>query len=94
MRQVELKITGVVQGVFFRAETRAKAVSLGLRGWVMNNTDGSVSVLAQGDEGVLRDFVEWCRNGPDGAEVDNVEEKWGEIDDDGEKAELFTIRAS
>lgn len=76
MKQVRLKITGNVQGVFFRAETQDKAKKLGLFGWVRNTSDGGVEVLAQGSLEKLKALIEWCRNGPEHANVENVEISW------------------
>jgi acylphosphatase len=77
-RRVQLQIFGIVQGVFFRASARDEAARLGLRGWVRNCADGSVEVLAEGDEQDLRALVAWCREGPSGARVERVEEQWGQ----------------
>jgi acylphosphatase len=76
-RRVELRVYGIVQGVFFRASTRDEAARLGLGGWVRNRPDGSVEVLAEGDEPALRRLVAFCREGPPGARVERVEEQWG-----------------
>jgi acylphosphatase len=62
-----------VQGVFFRAEARARAESLRLTGWVRNAPDGSVEALFEGDPERVDSMVEWCRRGPGGAHVDEVE---------------------
>ena len=64
---------GRVQGVFFRAETRARAQSLGVAGWVRNTPDGSVEAVFEGDPDRVDSMVEWCRRGPAGAVVDEVE---------------------
>jgi acylphosphatase len=68
-----VRIHGRVQGVFFRVETRARAESLGLAGWVRNESDGSVEALFEGDAERVDSMVEWCRRGPSGAHVDEVE---------------------
>jgi len=70
--RVELHITGVVQGVCYRASARDKATELGLTGWVKNNVDGSVEALAEGPASAVEQFVEWCRRGPPAAEVGEV----------------------
>ena len=69
-------VTGRVQGVFFRAETRDRARSLGLGGWVRNNGDGSVEAVFEGDEERVESMVEWCRRGPAYAKVENVQVAW------------------
>lgn len=71
-------ITGRVQGVFFRAETRETAESLGLSGWVRNVPDGSVEAVFEGERSRVREAVEWCRKGPPGARVDAIEVKMEE----------------
>lgn len=76
--RLHLKIHGDVQGVFFRANTQTVASKLGVSGWVRNLPDGSVEVLAEGDKKKLEELLEWCREGPSGAAVERVEEKWSE----------------
>lgn len=76
MQQVHLKITGNVQGVFFRSETQDKARELGLKGWVRNTSDGGVELLAQGSLEKLQTLIDWCRKGPNRANVENVEISW------------------
>ena len=73
MKRVRVRIHGRVQGVFFRAETRSRAESLGLAGWVRNAPDGSVEALFEGDPVRVDSMVEWCRRGPSGAQVTEVE---------------------
>ena len=73
MRRVHVRIRGRVQGVFFRAEARARAESLGLAGWICNAPDGSVEAVFEGDEERVSSMVDWCRRGPSGAHVDEVE---------------------
>lgn len=81
-------MTGFVQGVFFRAETRNRARSLGLAGWVRNAPDGSVQAVFEGEAERVESMVEWCRRGPGGANVDEVEVEWGEPHGEGS----FTVR--
>jgi len=66
-------VTGRVQGVFFRASTRAEAVTLGLRGYARNLHDGRVEVLAAGDVQALEHLAEWLKHGPARARVDKLE---------------------
>ena len=65
-----------MQGVFFRAETRDRAASLGLGGWVRNNPDGTVEAEFEGERERIESMIEWCRKGPALAEVDGVEVAW------------------
>jgi len=67
------RITGRVQGVFFRASTAARARALNVTGWAKNLPDGRVDVLACGSEEAVRSLIEWLWRGPGGARVDNVE---------------------
>jgi acylphosphatase len=75
--QVQLRITGRVQGVCYRASTRDQAQRLGLTGWVRNMMDGSVEALAEGPSAVIEEFVRWCWQGPRSARVSAVERKDG-----------------
>lgn len=71
--RVHLRITGYVQGVFYRATTRETALRLGLTGWVRNRSDGSVEAVVEGDEDAVDRLAEWCGKGPPGASVHGVE---------------------
>ncbi|HET8651470.1 MAG TPA: acylphosphatase [Gaiellaceae bacterium] len=75
-------VSGRVQGVFFRAETRDRASSLGLAGWVRNNRDGTVEAAFEGDRERVESMVEWCRRGPALAEVERVDVEWEEPRDE------------
>jgi acylphosphatase len=74
--RVQLFIKGRVQGVFFRASTRDKAMELGVTGWVKNSPDGSVEAVFEGPKDQLKKAVNWCHKGPTGARVTGVDEKW------------------
>ena len=69
-------IHGRVQGVFFRAETRDRARSLGLDGWVRNTGEGSVEAVFEGDRDRIESMLVWCRRGPSLAQVDTVDVDW------------------
>lgn len=75
IKAIYLKISGTVQGVFFRQSTQQKALELGISGWVRNCNDGSVEVEAEGEEIPLNNFVSWCHSGPREASVTNVESR-------------------
>ena len=68
--------SGKVQGVFFRADARQKAVSLGLDGWVRNVPDGTVEAVFEGERGRVERAIEWCRHGPKWARVSEVKITW------------------
>jgi acylphosphatase len=73
VKRVRVRIRGRVQGVFFRAEACSRADSLGLSGWIRNTHDGGVEALFEGDSERVDSMVAWCRRGPSGARVDEVE---------------------
>jgi acylphosphatase len=79
MKRAQVRVTGAVQGVFFRSEARDRARSLGVSGWIRNAPDGSVRAVFEGDEEKVRSMVEWCRRGPSGARVDDVQVDWEEV---------------
>ena len=74
--RVELRITGRVQGVYYRASCAEAARQLGLVGWVRNVDDGSVEAVAEGPHEALESFLAWCRRGPPAARVDDVGARW------------------
>lgn len=67
-----LLITGLVQGVYYRASFEQQAVTLGLRGWVRNRRDGSVEALVDGDAAAIDAIIAWSHQGPAAARVDKV----------------------
>lgn len=71
-RRVELRVTGIVQGVFYRREAHREAVRLGLAGFVCNADDGSVRLEAEGDPSAVGALIRWCRRGPEHARVEAV----------------------
>lgn len=90
-------VRGRVQGVGFRDATARRAGVLGLQGWVRNRADGSVEVLAQGDDAALAELEAFLRTGPRLAAVTDVQLSWpaaaspGSDPDDG-VLPPFTIR--
>jgi acylphosphatase len=71
--RIRLIVKGRVQGVYFRASTVQQARHLGLTGWVMNHDDGSVELVAEGLSESIEELIAWCRQGPPGARVDEVD---------------------
>ena len=78
-RHLNIYISGRVQGVWYRASARKKALELGLKGRVSNLPDGRVYAEAEGTRAQLNAFVEWCQQGPELARVDGVEVAEGEL---------------
>lgn len=70
-----LFVSGLVQGVCFRAETRYKANEYKVFGWVKNLADGRVEVVAEGEKENVEKLVEFCKYGPLGAKVNRLELK-------------------
>ncbi|MBD3260943.1 MAG: acylphosphatase [Candidatus Altiarchaeales archaeon] len=68
---------GQVQGVFFRANTRDKALQLGLTGWVRNLPDGRVQLHAEGSRKELETLLEYLKAAPQASKVEDVDKKWG-----------------
>lgn len=81
-KTVELRITGRVQGVNFRAWTREEAERRGLGGWVRNREDGSVEARFSGPAGTVDEMIALCREGPMAARVDSVETREVEAEAD------------
>ena len=80
-RRVRFVVTGIVQGVAYRAAARRAAGALS--GWIRNREDGAVEGEAQGPAEALERFIAWCGHGPPGARVDAVAiEARATIDDD------------
>ena len=78
IRKASIHVTGFVQGVYYRYATKEKADELGITGTVKNMPDGSVLISCEGEEEDIRVLIEWCKHGPRGARVDNVDVRWEE----------------
>jgi len=83
-----VRITGRVQGVFFRAWTRDEARSLGVSGWVRNCGDGAVEAHLEGDEGQVDELIRRMRHGPHQAKVMDVDVNDAPM----ENADRFEVR--
>ena len=66
-------VRGLVQGVFFRDAVRRQATALGVHGWVRNTYDGAVEAVFEGEPEAVERLIQFCRRGPRGARVDDVE---------------------
>lgn len=69
-------ISGKVQGVFFRSETRKKAEKYQVKGWVRNLSDGRVEAVFEGEEEAVKALVNFCKRGPFGTRVTKVNLSW------------------
>ncbi|MBI2653646.1 acylphosphatase [Candidatus Woesearchaeota archaeon] len=75
MKCIHLIVSGRVQGVFFRDNTRRKAKELGLNGYAKNLPDGTVEVVAEGREYKLNELVDFIKKGPGVAKVEGIKVK-------------------
>jgi acylphosphatase len=71
--RVIARVTGMVQGVTYRATAQREARQRGLTGWVRNEPDGAVLIDVEGDPAAVDAFLGWCAQGPPGARVARVE---------------------
>ncbi len=78
IRRARIVVKGTVQGVFYRYSTKQAADGLRLAGTVRNRPDGSVEVVAEGDEKDVGKLIEWCKRGPRGAFVESTDVEWEE----------------
>ncbi|MEM1515330.1 MAG: acylphosphatase [Candidatus Bathyarchaeia archaeon] len=69
-------VSGRVQGVFFRHETKLRAIRNKVTGWVRNLPDGRVEAVFEGEKEAVEAMIEFCRRGPLGAKVEEVEVIW------------------
>jgi len=73
MIRATITIQGRVQGVSYRSNARRKAAQYGLRGYVTNQPDGSVLIVAEGDPAQIDRLVAWCSHGPTAAIVTKLD---------------------
>lgn len=74
--RAEVRVNGRVQGVCFRHYTQQTAEEHGVGGWCRNRPDGSVEAVFEGEEAAVRAVVDWCRQGPKLARVDDLQVEW------------------
>ena len=75
-KRAHIIIKGRVQGVLYRVSAKNKAGELGLTGNVKNLPEDTVEIIAEGPQEKLKEFVQWCWKGPEGAQVKNVAVVW------------------
>jgi acylphosphatase len=73
MQHVKIRVTGKVQGVYFRDTARQTAENLEIQGFARNEQDGSIYIEAEGSDKAVEKFLEWCQEGPREAAVESVE---------------------
>ncbi len=78
-RHLKIRVTGKVQGVFFRVNAQRKAQELGLNGYIRNRRNGQVQIDVEGPETTLEKFVKWCWKGSDMSFVKNVQVQESEM---------------
>lgn len=89
-KAIHVIVYGLVQGVFYRAFTQEKALSLGLVGWVCNVSDGSVELMVAGNKASIDILISFLKQGPQASRVDRLDIK--EIDDADKVAELIKLK--
>jgi len=72
MKHLNIRVSGKVQGVFFRASAKAQADELGVKGFACNEGNGEVYIEAEGKEDKLQLFLNWCAHGPNRARVEHI----------------------
>jgi len=90
IKRIEINVFGRVQKVFFRNSATRKAKGLNLNGWVKNEPDGSVKIVAEGEEENLNKLIDWSKRGSLLAKVDKIEVKWEEGKNEFDKFEIRT----
>lgn len=73
IKHYNIRVSGKVQGVFFRASTQSKAEELGLTGYCRNELNGDVYIEVEGDEVSIQQLISWCHKGPPNAVVAGVQ---------------------
>lgn len=76
MARAHVFVSGRVQGVFFRSKTKYEAKKRGVKGWVRNLPDGRVEAIFEGEEKSVKELIDFCKRGPPGARVTNVDVLW------------------
>lgn len=77
---IHIYVTGLVQGVYYRASCLEEARRLGLKGWVKNLPDGRVEAYATGEPAALDALVAWCKKGSPASKVNSVQASKEEVD--------------
>ncbi|WP_291459587.1 acylphosphatase [Desulfobacula sp.] len=86
--QIKVIVSGRVQGVFYRAETKNTADRLDVKGYVKNLPNGSVEAVFEGDGPAVTQMMEWCHKGPPAAKVEHVLAEKAEVSSNFESFEI------
>ena len=86
--RAHILVSGIVQGVFFRANTAEKAKELSLLGWVKNLPDGRVEAVFEGEKEKIEEIIDWLKSHPGMSKVEKVEVDWQEAKGDFEDFEI------
>lgn len=78
MERAHVHVSGKVQGVYYRANTRDTAQEKGIAGWVRNLKDGRVEAVFEGPKEAVEEMIEWCHEGSPRANVKDVKVEWEE----------------
>lgn len=89
MAQAKIRITGVVQGVFYRAYAEEMATKLNLKGYAKNMPDGSVESVVVGEKEKIEEYAKLCEKGSPSASVQMVEVEWREETENFEGFETY-----
>jgi acylphosphatase len=86
--RVHIFISGRVQGVFFRQETKERAEELGVFGWIKNLPDGQVEAVFEGEKDKVEQIIKWAQKGPSLAKVNGLDLTWEDFKDEFKKFEI------
>ena len=89
LSRAHVVVSGMVQGVFFRASAREQAAARGLTGWVKNTAEARVEAIFEGEKQLVEAMIEWCKIGPPSSSVEELKVTWEEPKSD---HTAFTIR--
>jgi acylphosphatase len=79
IRHFKIRVSGRVQGVFFRASAKEKADELNVKGFVKNEPNGDVYLEIEAEEEILYKYIKWCNIGPSRASVENIDAMPGDV---------------
>ncbi len=81
-KAIEALVTGRLQGVGYRSSIQQRATRLGIKGYIRNQSGNQVKIVAEGAEESLKELIDFLREGPTRAEIENYDVEWIEPDGD------------